>query len=69
MVFEIGKCYQYTTGIRMKVLGRLKTTVWGECLIAETSSMKLIPVGLDESAAVNYREISESQWENCWCND
>lgn len=65
MKFEVGKCYwhQAGRGMSMKILGYLDTTLWGKnALIAETDDNRLIAIGKEESAAVNWHEITEYQW-------
>lgn len=67
MRFEIGKCYRHTTGLEMKVIGELTTVMWGEpTLIAEQNApfrmTELVPIGRDESSAVNWVEISEDEF-------
>lgn len=57
MIFEIGKTYQHSTGKIMTVIGRLKTHLWGECLIGETDCAELVPVGEQEENAINWVEI------------
>jgi hypothetical protein len=56
-MFEIGKSYQHNTGKRMTIIGRLKTYLWGECLIGETDHAELVPVGEKEDNCVNWVEI------------
>lgn len=61
--FEIGKYYRHTTGEEIAILGRLKTTKFGECLIAESNkSINFKAVGEEEGAAVNWKEITKEQW-------
>lgn len=59
MIFEIGKTYQHSTGKRMTIIGRLKTHLWGECLIGETDTGELVPVGEQEDNSVNWTESEE----------
>ena len=56
MIFEIGKIYKHATGKRMAIIGRLNTHTYGECLIGETDTGELIPVGEQEDNAVNWSE-------------
>lgn len=61
--FQIGRFYRHTTGRCIAVISRIKTTLWGECLLAEeTGSSGLIAVGEDPDCMVNYAEISEDEW-------
>lgn len=63
MTFEIGKFYQHTTGIKMKILCRAVTQVYGDCLLAEVSnSTDFQAVGEDEAAAENWHEIPAEEW-------
>jgi hypothetical protein len=63
MVFEIGKYYRHTTGEMMAIRGELETTMWGKALIAESNQRSdLVPVGRDESSAVNWMETTEDEW-------
>ena len=55
MVFELGKCYQHTTGQRFKVIAEVDTYMYGpNVLIAETDKGDFIPLGRDEAATMNY---------------
>lgn len=60
--FELGKCYQHSTGSQLKIVGEANTTLYGKCLVGETSFGELTPVGKTEDHAVNYIEISEEEW-------
>ena len=63
MKFEIGKYYQHGgIGEKIAVLGRIFTTMWGECLVGETSESRLEPLGSDEGATINYKEITKQEW-------
>lgn len=47
----------------MAIVGEVSTTLYGNCLIAETSdSPNLKPVGRGESFAENWTEINEETW-------
>lgn len=56
MIFEVGKTYQHSTGKIMTIIGRLKSHIYGECLIGERDTGELIPVGESEDNAVNWHE-------------
>ena len=60
MIFEVGKTYQHTTGVRMTIIGRLKTYIHGECLIGERDNGELVPIGESEAHAFN--------WHECECS-
>jgi hypothetical protein len=63
MIFEVGKFYRHNTGHEISIVGRLKTTMFGETLVAESNgSIELSAVGSTESYAENYKEISEEEW-------
>ena len=63
MAFEIGNFYEHTGGERMAIIGELSTTMYGNCLVAESSkSADLRPVGHDEDAAQNWKQISKGKW-------
>ena len=63
MVFEVGKYYSHPTGEHIAILGEVETTLYGTCLIAESSERAdLKPVGKDESNAENWSEISKDEW-------
>ena len=61
-VFEIGKAYRHSDGGEMFIVGRVETTIWGNCLIAEEAEGRLKPVGSDRADAVNWHEIPMSEW-------
>ena len=60
MTFKVGKTYQHSTGKRMTIIGRLKTQVYGECLIGKYDNGELIPVGESEENAVNWVEVRKT---------
>lgn len=63
MIFEIGKQYIHTTGEQMSIVGEVETTLYGTCLIAESSNdANLKPVGKGESYAENWTEITKEEW-------
>lgn len=68
MKFEIGKVYRHAgLGGLMKIVGELETTMYGKCLVGErTDKSDLYPVGRDESAAENWVEATETEWESCF---
>lgn len=62
--FEIGKYYKHNTGECLSILGEVKTTLYGECLVAESSECAYLkPVGKEKCHAVNYVEISHEEWK------
>lgn len=68
MVFELGKVYQHTTGIQIKIVGEASTTLYGECLVSEDYYGTLKPVGTDTSNAENWFEITEDEWMKNFSN-
>lgn len=63
MVFEIGKCYRHNGGEEISIIGELETTLYGKCLISESNrGWNLKPVGRDEDAAENWKEITVEEW-------
>ena len=40
MVFEIGKYYEHSSGEQLYICGKVKSHLYGECLIAETGRNK-----------------------------
>lgn len=63
MIFEVGKTYQHNGGARMTIIGRLKTHIYGECLIGECDTGELVPVGETEGHAVNWHEqVRFDEW-------
>jgi hypothetical protein len=59
MPFEIGKCYQHTTGRKMKIWCRVETYMWGHTLLAETDDGQLQPVTDKADGSVNWKEIPD----------
>lgn len=64
MIFEVGKFYKHTSGVHVAIRGKVKTTMWGETLVGESTgdSYGLVPVGEDEASAINFVEITEEEW-------
>jgi hypothetical protein len=63
MVFEIGKYYGHPSGEQVAIVGEVSTTMYGGCLVAESSSSPdLKPFGKDESHAENWFEITRDEW-------
>lgn len=68
MRFEIGKFYGHTTGHKLYICGMGETQLWGRGLIAEDNNGTLSVVGSDESSAENYKEITEEEFINSYCD-
>jgi hypothetical protein len=65
MIFEIGKFYRHKAGGDMAILRPVKTTLWGECLLAECAGKRghlLQAVGQDKTSAQNWDEITREEW-------
>lgn len=63
MAFEIGKCYEHTCGEMISVVGKVETTLYGECLVAESNyGSDLKPIGTDDYATANWTEITKGRW-------
>ena len=64
MVFEIGKAYRHAGGLVMAIVGEVKTTMYGECLIGEMSDRaELRPISHHNDATTNWEEISWEEWQ------
>lgn len=65
MKFELGKCYEHTTGGQMIILQKVKTIMWEDTLLAELcggGDVELMAVGDDEGSAVNWSEIPKDKF-------
>lgn len=58
MKFQIGRYYQSGAGRVIHILAEIHTFFHGTCLLAEEPTGNLIPVGSDEEAARNWKEVS-----------
>jgi len=64
MVFEVRKFYKHTSGEAIHIVAEVDTLMWGNCLVAEAAYQNdLLPIGKDEESAVNYIEITESEYK------
>ena len=59
MIFEVGKCYEHTTGKKMRIIGEMNTYFYGNALIGETDLCEYVPVGTKEANAVNWKECED----------
>ena len=59
MKFELGKCYEHTTGQKIRMLQEIDTYFQGHCILGETDSRKYILCGFGEDDAVNYKECED----------
>ena len=62
MIFELGKYYQHTAGVKLHICGIGDTQYYGKCFIGENEFGELIPVGCTEVNAVNYAEITKDEF-------
>lgn len=67
MKFEVGKYYKHSSGALLHIIGEVDSTMYGHCLVGEgTWNYNLLPVGMNESNAMNYEEINKSEWDENW---
>ena len=66
LCFEVGKVYQHNAGRIVKILKKIETTGYGQCLVAEDLQGNLHPFGEGRSYAVNWEEIPLSKWWSNW---
>lgn len=59
MIFEVGKCYEHTTGLKIRILAETDTCAYGHVLIAEDSYGRIVPIGTGEEATLNYTECED----------
>ncbi len=59
MIFETGKCYEHTTGLKIRILAEADTCAYGHVLIAEDSYGRIVPIGTGEEATLNYTECED----------
>lgn len=59
MIFEVGKCYEHTTGLKIRILAEADTCAYGHVLIAEDSYGRIVPIGTGEEATFNYTECED----------
>ena len=59
MKIELGKCYEHTTGQKIRMLQEIDTDFYVHCILGETNSRKYILCGFGEDNAVNYKECED----------
>lgn len=59
MKFQVGKCYQHTTGQKIRMLCEIDTYFYGHCILGETESAGLVPCGIEEEHTINYVECED----------
>lgn len=61
--FQIGRCYRHSGGEDIMVVGRVQTTLYGECLVGESNKASdLKPLGMDADAMQNWKEIPRAEF-------
>lgn len=70
MKFEVGKVYRHASGDLIHIIGGLRTTLHGGCLVAECSdSENLKPISQDEESLVGWSEATMEEWRSCFSLD
>jgi hypothetical protein len=65
--FQIGRYYKHASGELMHIVGVVKTTLYGECLVAESSwGCDLKPVSMERWANEGWQEVDKSDWMACF---
>lgn len=64
MKFEVGKCYQHTTGQKIRMIAEVNTYFYGEGLLGETDDAEYIICGINEANALNYHECEDFALES-----
>lgn len=70
MKFKKGRYYKNDSGRMYHIVGKLNTTTWGKCLVAEVSDKGqyaqcwLAPIVNGESVA-GWRESTRLEWQHC----
>ena len=59
LIFDIGKCYEHTTGKKMRIISEIDTYYYGHALLGETDKAEYVPVGIGEDYAVNWKECED----------
>lgn len=59
MIFEVGKCYEHTTGLKMRILAEVDTCAYGHVMIGEDNYGRIVPIGTGEEATANYVECED----------
>lgn len=59
MIFEVGKCYETTTGVKMRILAEVDTHHYGHCVISEDNYGRIAPFGTEEEATANWVECED----------
>lgn len=54
--FEVGKIYIHASGKRIFIAGAILSKNYGLCLIGETDTGQLVPIGNDEDSPINWSE-------------
>ena len=63
--FELGKCYQHTSGRQIHICGIALPMAFNTCFVGEEPGGGLTPFGMDQAGATTgWREISKQQFFN-----
>ena len=59
MIFEVGKCYEHTNGLKLRILADVVTCAYGRVFIAEDNYGRITPQGISEESSLNYVECED----------
>lgn len=59
MIFEVGKCYEHTNGLKLRILAEVVTCAYGRVLIAEDNYGRITPQGIGEESSLKYVECED----------
>ncbi|WP_296117610.1 hypothetical protein [uncultured Eubacterium sp.] len=59
MIFEVGKCYEHTNGLKLRILADVVTCAYGRVFIAEDNYGRITPQGIGEESSLNYVECED----------
>ena len=63
LIFKVGKYYKHNSGEMIHIVGSCKTTLYGWCLLAESSSgSDFKPIGQSPDNTQNWEESTEKEW-------
>lgn len=65
LIFEVGKCYEHTTGKKMRIISEVDTYFYGHGLLAETNTGQYEIVGMKEEHTINWKECDDFAEEVC----
>ena len=59
MIFEVGKSYEHTNGLKLRILADVITCAYGRVFIAEDNYGRITPQGIGEESSLNYVECED----------